>query len=63
MIDLSAEYRVNRWATVYFTGRNIFDVGQEWMESPPGVAQGKNPISRHYESYGSLWHFGVKGTF
>lgn len=63
MVDLSLEYRVHRNVTIYAQGRNIFDHGVVYMDTPTGLKQGTNPFVRHYESYGALWHFGVKGTF
>jgi len=62
-IDLSGEYRVTRWASVFFQGRDIFNVGQTWMETPPGAFEGQGAALRRYESYGAHWNFGVKGSF
>lgn len=63
MVDIAAEYRLNRRLTLYVTGRNIFNVGQTWMRTPPGVTQGESAVLQQYENYGTLWNFGIKGTF
>ncbi|HEY0968372.1 MAG TPA: TonB-dependent receptor [Opitutaceae bacterium] len=63
LVDLSAEYRVNRWLSIYAQGRNIFDIGQTLVDTPPGLEQGQSPIASQYQSYGALWNFGVKGSF
>jgi iron complex outermembrane receptor protein len=62
-LDISGEYRVNRYASVFFSGRNIFNGGQTWMQGPVGAAQGQGAAIRVYENYGANWNFGVKGTF
>lgn len=63
LVDLSAEYRLNRWASIYAQGRNIFNVGETRLDTPPGLDQGQSPIAFLYQKYGTLWHFGVKGRF
>ena len=62
-VDLSGEYRVNRYASVFFAGRNIFNHGQTWMQAPAGAVQGQSAVVRGYEIYGANWNFCVKGTF
>jgi TonB-dependent receptor len=62
-VDLSAEFRLNKYATLFFTGRNIFNDGQTWMYTPPGNPEGQGAAVRVYENYGANWNFGVKGTF
>ncbi len=62
-VDFSAEYRLNRWATIYVQGRNIFNVDHIRMDTLPGLQQGERPVAFFYENYGTLWHFGVKGRF
>jgi iron complex outermembrane recepter protein len=59
--DLGAEYRINKWATVYVQGRNIFNDSQRWFESPE--IEGQAGALRVMENYGANWVIGVKGTF
>jgi iron complex outermembrane recepter protein len=61
--DLSGEYRINKYATLFFYGRNIFNGGQTWMMGPPSQPQGQGAAVRVYENYGANWNFGIKGTF
>ncbi len=62
-LDISGEFRLNKYATLFFSGRNIFNGGQTWMQGPNGNAQGEGAAVRVYENYGANWNFGVKGTF
>ncbi len=62
-LDISGEYRVNKYLSVFFYGRNVFNGGQTWMQGPNGSAQGEGAAVRVYENYGANWNFGVKGTF
>jgi hypothetical protein len=62
-MDISGEYRLNRYASLFFFGRNIFNGGQTWMQGPAGAAEGEGAAIRVYENYGANWNFGVKGTF
>ena len=62
-VDLSGEYRLNRWMTVYAQGRNIFNVGTTYMDTTPGFEQGQSATPTLYQNYGVLWNFGVKATF
>ncbi len=62
-VDLGGEFRLNRYASLFFQGRNIFNDGQTWMETPPGNISGVGAAIRVYENYGANWNFGVKGTF
>ncbi len=62
-LDISGEFRLNRYATVFFSGRNIFNGGQTWMQGPAGSSEGQGAAVRVYENYGANWNFGVKGTF
>lgn len=61
--DLSLNFRVTRYATLYVQGRNITDMPDRWYESPPGSPEGTNGYLRQLESFGANWVFGVKGTF
>lgn len=63
LVDLSAEYRLTRWASIYVQGRNIFNVGETRLDTPPGLKQGETPIAYLYQKYGTLWSFGIKGRF
>ena len=62
-LDLSGEFRLNKYATLFFSGRNIFNDGQTWMYTPPGNVEGQGAAVRVYENYGANWNFGIKGTF
>lgn len=62
-VDLSAEFRINKYATLFFYGRNIFNDGQTWMIGPQSLPEGQGAAVRVYENYGANWNFGVKGTF
>ena len=35
----------------------------KWMESPPGVVEGKQAALRQFQEYGANWVFGCRGTF
>ena len=61
--DLGGEFRLNKYATLFFQGRNIFNDGQTWMMGPPTAIEGQGAAVRVYENYGANWNFGVKGTF
>ncbi len=62
-VDLSGEYRLNKYASLYFFGRNIFNIGQTWMQGLPDAPEGEGAALRLYENYGASWNFGIKGTF
>jgi hypothetical protein len=62
-LDISGEYRLNKYASLFFFGRNIFNGGQTWMQGPAGALQGESAAIRVYENYGANWNFGIKGTF
>lgn len=62
-VDISGEFRLNRYASLFFSGRNIFNDGQTWMQGPAGAIEGQGAAVRVYENYGANWNFGVKGTF
>ena len=61
--DLGGEFRVTKYASLFFQGRNIFNDGQTWMETPTANIEGQGAAVRIYENYGANWNFGVKGTF
>jgi iron complex outermembrane recepter protein len=62
-LDLSGEFRLNRYVSLFFYGRNVFNDGQTWMQGPTNVPEGQAAAIRVYENYGANWNFGVKGTF
>jgi hypothetical protein len=62
-LDLSLNFRLTRYATLYVQGRNISNVKDLSYLSPPGVQEGKQGVLRHMEEYGANWVFGVKGQF
>lgn len=61
--DLGGEIRLTKNASLFFQGRNIFNDGQTWLQTPPNAVQGQGAVVRVYENYGANWNFGVKGTF
>ena len=61
--DLTLNWNLNKWATLFVQGRNISNVKDRWYESPPGVEQGKQGHLRAMEEYGANWNFGVRGGF
>ncbi len=62
-LDLGGEFRLSAKASLFFQGRNIFNGGQTWLETPPGAIEGQGAAVRLYENYGTNWNFGLKGTF
>ena len=62
-LDLTLNWRLSRYASLYVQGRNISNVKDEWYESPPGVQEGQQRYLRGMEEYGANWVFGVKGQF
>jgi iron complex outermembrane receptor protein len=62
-LDIGGEFRLTKWASLFFQGRNVFNGGQTWMEGPPTNVQGQGAAIRVYENYGANWNFGFKGTF
>ena len=61
--DFGGEFRRTKYASLFFQGRNIFNDGQTWMETPTANVEGQGAAIRVYENYGANWNFGVKGTF
>lgn len=61
--DLTLNWRLTRYSSLYVQGRNISNVKDMWYESPPGVQEGKQSYLRGMEEYGANWVFGVKGQF
>jgi hypothetical protein len=62
-LDLSATYKLNRWATLYMQARNPTNQKDLRYQSPPGVQEGKQKQLRFMEAYGDNWVFGVRGQF
>ena len=62
-LDISANWRLNRWATLYVQARNPTNQKDIRYESPNGVEEGKQKYLRFQETYGDNWVFGVKGQF
>ncbi|MFM7750646.1 MAG: TonB-dependent receptor domain-containing protein, partial [Opitutaceae bacterium] len=61
--DLSATWRLNKWATLYMQARNPTNQKDIRYESPLGVQEGKQKHLRFQEMYGDNWVFGVRGQF
>jgi iron complex outermembrane receptor protein len=61
--DLTLNWRLNQFATLYVQGRNISNMRDRWYQSPPGEEEGVNGYQRSMEEYGANWVFGVKGSF
>jgi hypothetical protein len=61
--DLTLNWRLTRYATIYVQGRNITNMVDRWYQSPPGTEEGEGGYLRQIEEYGANWVFGVKGTF
>lgn len=61
--DLTLNWKLTRYATLYAQGRNITGKPVIWYESPRGLPEGESPILRQYQEYGANWVFGVRGQF
>jgi outer membrane receptor protein involved in Fe transport len=61
--DLTLNWKLTRYATLYVQGRNITGKPVIWYESPVGQPEGSSPILRQFQEYGANWVFGVKGQF
>ncbi len=61
--DLTLNWRLTRYATLYAQVRNLTGKPVIWYESPAGQPEGSNPILRQYQEYGANWVFGVRGQF
>jgi iron complex outermembrane receptor protein len=59
--DLTVSYRLNRWASLSISGRDITNEGMELWENRKAAGQ-PDELQRK-NIYGSLWTFSVKGTF
>jgi iron complex outermembrane receptor protein len=56
LVDLSGGYKISRRLELMLSVRNIFNAPAEQYSNEPGRLQ-------LYDVYGSLWNFGIKGTF
>ncbi len=61
--DLTLNWRINRYGTLYVQGRNITGKPVIWYDTPRGMVEGSYPILRQYQEYGANWVFGMKGQF
>lgn len=57
--DVSGTFRLNDRLSFYFAARNVFEQSHRIMEKSVG-----NPdVLYRYENYGTIWTFGMRGTF
>lgn len=61
--DLTLNWRLSRFATLYVQGRNITNMVDRWYQSAPGTTEGSDGYLRQIEEYGANWVFGVRGQF
>ena len=61
--DLTLNWRLTRYASLYVQARNITNQKDLYYESPLGVQEGKQRYLRQMEEYGDNWVFGIKGQF
>lgn len=60
-VDMTAEYRITRWLSMYTTVRNLFNTPEDlerYGPSTPGYAK-----LRQRTDFRPLWTAGIKGTF
>jgi iron complex outermembrane receptor protein len=62
-LDISATWKLTRYASLYVQVRNPTNQKDLYYESPPGTQEGKGKVLRRMEAYGDNWVFGVKGSF
>ena len=62
-LDISASFRLTKYASLYMQARNPTNQKDLRYESPPGVQEGKQKYLRAMEEYGDNWVFGIKGQF
>ena len=60
-IDLSGEYKLSRRITMFASMRNLNDATEDNQRYGPNTPKHARFFSR--EDFGSLWTFGVKGTY
>ena len=56
LVDLSGGYKLTKRLELMLSIRNVFNAPAEQYSNEPGRLQ-------LYDVYGSLWNFGIKGTF
>jgi iron complex outermembrane receptor protein len=56
LVDLSGGYKLSRNLELMLSVRNVFNAPAEQYSNEPGRLQ-------LFDVYGSLWNFGIKGTF
>lgn len=56
LVDLSGGYKLNSRIELMLSVRNLFNAPYQQYSNEPGRLQ-------MYDVYGSLWNFGIKGTF
>lgn len=61
--DVSLNWRLSRYATLYTQIRNLTGIPVRWYTSPSGVVEGQQRALRQMQKYGSNWVFGVRGQF
>ncbi len=61
--DLSLNFRLTRYATLYVQGRNIFNQPVLWYDFPIGNLDSEGAVLGRMQEYGANWVFGIKGRF
>jgi len=61
--DVSLNWRLTRYATLYTQIRNLTGKPVLWYHTPPGVVEGQQRSLRQLQEYGANWVFGVRGQF
>jgi hypothetical protein len=61
VMDANVEYRISRRMALYTSVRNLANEPRPLITYSPNAPAYTLP--RSYTYYGSLWTFGVKGTF
>ncbi len=63
-LDISASYKLTKYATLYVQARNPTNQKDHYYETAPGLKEGTGVrYLRNMEEYGDNWVFGVKGQF
>lgn len=58
-VDIGGDFRISRRVSVFFAGRNVTNTPVNTMEK----IRANPAVSQAYEVTGSIWTFGIKGTF
>ena len=56
MCDLDVDFSIGKNISLFMTARNIFN-------TPAITYVGRSDIVNRWAQYGSIWTFGVKGTY